>query len=62
MPTSRHIARAETDDMATKEEFDAAAEAIKAVGKKNALEGTIQGNKAQEKIRRMEAESAGWFS
>jgi len=32
------------------------AEAIKAVGKKNALEGTIQGNKAQEKIRRMEAE------
>ena len=31
MPTSRHIARAETDDMATKEEFDAAAEAIKAV-------------------------------
>ena len=31
-------------------------EAIKAVGKKIALEGTIQGNKAQEKIRRMEAE------
>ena len=26
------------------------------MGKKNALEGTIQGNKAQEKIRRMEAE------
>ncbi|MFM1555383.1 MAG: alpha-2-macroglobulin family protein [Limisphaerales bacterium] len=32
------------------------AEAIKAIGKKMALEGTIQGNKAQEKIRRMEAE------
>ena len=31
MPTSRHIARAETEDMVTKEEFDAAAEAIKAV-------------------------------
>jgi len=27
----RHIARAETETMATKEEFDAAAEAIKAV-------------------------------
>ena len=32
------------------------AEAIKAIGKKHALEGNIQGNKAQEKIRRMEAE------
>ena len=31
MPSSRHIARAETEDMVTKEEFDAAAEAIKAV-------------------------------
>ena len=29
------------------------AEAIKAIGKKMALESNIQGNKAQEKIRRM---------
>ncbi|MDP6904882.1 MAG: hypothetical protein QF406_10585, partial [Verrucomicrobiota bacterium] len=34
------------------------AEAIKAVGRKISLEGNIQGNKAQEKIRRMEAEIA----
>jgi len=34
------------------------AEAIKAIGKKMALESNIQGNKAQEKIRRMEAEIA----
>jgi len=34
------------------------AEAIKAIGKKLSLEGTIQGNKAQEKIRRLEAEIA----
>ena len=34
------------------------AEAIKAIGKKIALEGTIQGNKPQEKIRRLEAEIA----
>ncbi|SVC93328.1 uncharacterized protein METZ01_LOCUS346182, partial [marine metagenome] len=32
------------------------AEAIKAISKKMALESNIQGNKAQEKIRRMEAE------
>ncbi len=32
------------------------AEAIKAVGRKISLEGNIQGNKAQEKIRRMEEE------
>ena len=37
MPTSRHIARAETEDMVTKEEFDAAAEAIKAVTEVRAL-------------------------
>jgi len=34
------------------------AEAIKAIGKKIALEGNIQGNKPQEKIRRLEAEIA----
>ncbi|MEC8928333.1 MAG: hypothetical protein VX705_03890, partial [Verrucomicrobiota bacterium] len=34
------------------------AEAIKAIGKKIAIEGTIQGNKPQEKIRRLEAEIA----
>ncbi len=33
-------------------------EAIKAIGKKIALEGTIQGNKPEEKITRMEAEIA----
>src|SRR5262249_26917945 len=32
------------------------AEAVKAIGKKIALEGTIQGNKPEEKITRMEAE------
>jgi len=34
------------------------AEAIKAIGKKIALEGNIQGNKPEEKITRMEAEIA----
>ena len=34
------------------------AEAIKAIGKKIALEGNIQGNKPEEKIRRMESEIA----
>ena len=34
------------------------AEAIKAVGRKISLEGNIQGNKAQEKIRLMETEIA----
>ena len=33
-------------------------EAIKAIGKKISLEGNIQGNKPQEKIRRLEAEIA----
>jgi len=32
------------------------AEAVKAIGKKLALEGTIQGNKPEEKIKRMRAE------
>src|SRR5437763_275430 len=32
------------------------AEAVKAIGKKIALEGTIQGNKPEEKITRMRAE------
>jgi len=34
------------------------AEAIKAIGRKTALEGTIQGNKPEEKITRFEAELA----
>ena len=34
------------------------AEAIKAIGKKIALEGNIQGNKPEEKIVRMQAELA----
>src|SRR5882724_7715610 len=34
------------------------AEATKAIGKKIALEGTIQGNKPEEKIIRLEAEIA----
>jgi len=34
------------------------AEAVKAIGKKIVLEGTVQGNKAEEKITRLEAEIA----
>src|SRR6476661_543039 len=34
------------------------AEAVKAIGKKIALEGNIQGNKPEEKITRLEAEMA----
>src|ERR1041384_652395 len=34
------------------------AEAVKAIGQKIALEGTIQGNKPEEKITRLEAEIA----
>src|SRR5205807_6652502 len=34
------------------------AEAVKAIGEKINLEGTVQGNKAEEKITRLEAEIA----